>query len=53
MGKKSLAKKKRLVKAARKNRRIPAFIIARTKRKVSQNKFRRNWRREKLRIGED
>jgi len=53
MGKKSLQKKKRLAKAGRKNRRIPAFIIARTKRKVSQNNYRRNWRTHKLRIAED
>ena len=30
MGKKTLAKKRRLAKANRKNKRIPAFIIART-----------------------
>jgi large subunit ribosomal protein L39e len=53
MSKRSGDKKKRLCKAARKNRRIPAFAIIRTKRKVSQNRYRRNWRTEKLRISEE
>ena len=53
MSKRSLDKKKKLAKATRKNRRIPAFVIARTKRKVSQNRFRRDWRTDKLRIKEE
>ncbi|MBI5047304.1 50S ribosomal protein L39e [Candidatus Micrarchaeota archaeon] len=52
MGKKSLTKKKRLVKATRQIKRIPAFVIARTKRKVLYNRRRRDWRREKLGITE-
>lgn len=53
MGKKGNEKKKRLSKAARKNRRIPAFAIIRTKRKVSSNRYRREWRTDKLRIKDE
>jgi len=53
MSKKSLQKKKKLAKAARKNRRIPAFVILKTARKVSYNPNRRNWRTDKLRIKEE
>jgi large subunit ribosomal protein L39e len=48
MGKKTLYKKLRLAKANRRNRRMPAFVIVRTRRHVTYNKFRRNWRRQKL-----
>jgi len=53
MSKRSLTKKKQLAKAGRKSRRIPAFVIARTKRKVSQNRYRRDWRTDKLRIKDE
>ncbi len=53
MGKKSLQKKKILAKAARKNRRIPAFVMLKTARKVSYNPYRRDWRTDKLRIKEE
>jgi large subunit ribosomal protein L39e len=53
MGRKSITKKRRLGKAGRKNRRIPAFVIIRTKRKVSQNRYRRQWRTDKLRVSEE
>ncbi len=53
MGRKSLSKKKRLGKAIRKNRRIPMFVVIRTKRKVSQNRNRRDWRTDKLRIKDE
>ncbi|MFA6530723.1 MAG: 50S ribosomal protein L39e [Candidatus Micrarchaeia archaeon] len=52
MGKKTLTKKMRLVKAERQNKRLPVFITIRTKRKVQSNNQRRNWRTEKLRISE-
>lgn len=52
MGKKTVKKKLRLAKAAREIKRIPAFVIVRTKRKVSFNRRRRDWRTEKLRIKE-
>lgn len=50
MGAKGLGKKKRLAKAKKKIKPIPAFVIVRTKRRVSHNKNRRDWRTEKLRI---
>lgn len=52
MGSKDLGKKKKLAKAKRKIKRIPAFVMIRTKRKVSQNRRRRDWRTDKLRISE-
>lgn len=48
MGKKSGEKKKKLGKKNRQNRRIPAFVMVRTKRKVSMNTIRRQWRTEKI-----
>ena len=53
MGAKGLPKKMRLAKAARKIKRIPAFVIIRTKRKVSFNRRRRDWRTDKLRIPDE
>jgi large subunit ribosomal protein L39e len=53
MSKKSLVKKKRLAKAARKNRRLPAFVMLKTARRVSHNPYRRGWRTDKLRITEE
>lgn len=48
MSKKTSYIKKRLGKAARQNRRLPIFVAIRTKRKVTQNNKRRNWRTQKL-----
>jgi large subunit ribosomal protein L39e len=50
MGSKDLGKKMRLSKAKRKIKRIPAFVMIRTERKVTQNRNRRDWRTDKLRI---
>lgn len=50
MGSKELKKKMRLAKENRKIRRIPAFVIIRTKRKVTFNRRRRDWRTDKLGI---
>jgi large subunit ribosomal protein L39e len=52
MGKKGLVKKKKLASANKEIKRIPAFVIIRTKRKVSFNRRRRDWRTDKLRIEE-
>ena len=52
MSKKNLRKKMRLSKESRKIRRIPAFVMIRTNRKVTHNRRNRNWRTEKLRIKE-
>ncbi|MBI5223611.1 50S ribosomal protein L39e [Candidatus Micrarchaeota archaeon] len=49
---KSHGKKMKLVKATRQNRRIPAFVIGRTKGAVSYNRKNRNWRYDKLGISE-
>ncbi|MEW6722694.1 MAG: 50S ribosomal protein L39e [Candidatus Micrarchaeota archaeon] len=53
MGAKGLTKKMRLGKESRKTKRIPVFVIARTKRKVSFNRRRRDWRTDKLRIPDE
>ena len=45
---KSGEKKLALAKAIRQNRRIPVFVIAKTKRKVSRNSKARNWRVKKM-----
>ncbi|MBM3228845.1 50S ribosomal protein L39e [Candidatus Parvarchaeota archaeon] len=51
MGKiKSPEKKARLGHALKQNRRIPIFVIAKTNRRISHNRNRRAWRRQKLRI---
>jgi len=42
--------KKKLGKAARRNRRIPLFVIAKTKRKIRFNRNTRNWLQRKLRF---
>lgn len=52
MSKKGLNKKLRLSKEKRKIRRIPAFVMIRTGRKVTHNRRNRNWRTDKLRIKE-
>ncbi|MEM2110635.1 MAG: 50S ribosomal protein L39e [Candidatus Bathyarchaeia archaeon] len=44
---KPVAKKHRLIKACRNNRSVPAWVIAKTRRKVRRIP-RRNWRRTKL-----
>ncbi|MFH1247042.1 MAG: 50S ribosomal protein L39e [Candidatus Micrarchaeota archaeon] len=42
--------KAKLAKALRQNRRIPIFVVARTKRKLTFNKKSRNWRQKKLKL---
>ena len=39
-----------LGKMIKRNRRIPLFVIAKTNRRVVQNKERRNWRTQKLKM---
>ncbi|MCX8194678.1 MAG: 50S ribosomal protein L39e [Candidatus Micrarchaeota archaeon] len=39
-----------LGKMMKRNRRIPLFVIAKTNRRVVQNKERRNWRSQKLKM---
>ena len=50
MVKKSRAKKARLAKKIKQNRRIPVLAILKTHRKIQQNKFARDWKHKKLRI---
>lgn len=45
--------KKKLSKAARLNRRMPLFVIARTKRRIRFNRNSRNWLRRKLKLSKD
>ncbi|MFH1258161.1 MAG: 50S ribosomal protein L39e [Candidatus Micrarchaeota archaeon] len=50
---KSESKKRKLVHAAKLNRRIPIFAIAKTNRKLAFNRFSRNWRTKKLGLKSD
>ncbi len=47
---KSKEKKDALSKAGRVNRRIPIFVVARTKRRVSRNLLSRHWRTTKMKL---
>ncbi len=46
--KKPLAKKLRLQRATKSNRRVPAWIMQRTSRRFTQHPKRRGWRRSRL-----
>ncbi len=52
MGKKSFAKKMRLGKRLKQNRRLPILAMMRTHKRLTQNKFARDWRHRKLKIKE-
>ncbi len=45
---KHLARKLRLRKAGKRNRRVPAWVMQRTNRKFVRHPKRRHWRRGKL-----
>lgn len=45
---KPLGKKIRLMKAAKQNRRVPAWVMMRTSRRFLRHPKRRTWRRSKL-----
>lgn len=45
MSKKSKGKKKRLAKKLKQNQRIPAWVMMKTNRDVTNHPKRRNWRR--------
>ncbi|TLZ88965.1 MAG: 50S ribosomal protein L39e [Methanobacteriota archaeon] len=45
---KPYAKKLRLMKAVKSNRRVPAWVIQRTKRNFTRHPKKRSWRRNKL-----
>jgi ribosomal protein L39E len=50
-GIKSSREKATLGKMMKRNRRIPLFVIARTNRRVTQNREVRSWRTQKLKMG--
>lgn len=45
---KPTAKKKRLMKATKSNRRVPAWVMQRTNRRFLRHPKRRHWRRTRL-----
>lgn len=51
MGKKSLGKKVRLARIAKRNRRVPAWVVMATNRRFQQHPKRHHWRRSKLKQG--
>lgn len=48
---KSSKKKATLGKMMKRNRRMPLFVIAKTNRRVTQNREVRSWRTQKLKMG--
>lgn len=52
MSKKTMLKKRRLAKMAKRNRRLPPLAMVRTHRRLQSNNFARNWRSRKLKIKE-
>jgi len=52
MSKKTEKKKAMLGKKARQNKRIPIFVVAKTKRKVTASNRRRDWRTNKMKLKE-
>ncbi|MBA5942453.1 MAG: 50S ribosomal protein L39e [Methanophagales archaeon] len=49
-GKNTKGRKIRLTKANKQNRRIPAWVMAKTNRNVRTHPKRRHWRRTKLKV---
>ena len=47
---KPLARKMRLNKATNSNRRVPAWVIQRTNRRVMRHPKQRQWRRSRLKL---
>ena len=50
MSKLTKARKIRLAKAPQQNRRVPAWVMIKTKRNVVSHPCRRNWRRSTLKV---
>ncbi|RZN36858.1 MAG: 50S ribosomal protein L39e [Methanophagales archaeon ANME-1-THS] len=50
MSKNTKGKKIRLAKANKQNRRVPAWIMLKTSRRVTTHPKRRQWRRTKLKV---
>jgi large subunit ribosomal protein L39e len=47
---KETARKIRLMKQVRSNRRVPGWVMMKTNRKLTQNDKRRHWRRNYLKL---
>lgn len=47
---KPAAKKRRLMKAEKKNSPVPAWVIAKTRGRVRTHPKRRHWRRNRLKV---
>lgn len=47
---KPLAKKLRLAKVAKQNRRVPMWVMLKTSRKVSVHPKMRQWKRNKIKV---
>jgi len=47
---KHVARKLRLMKRTKMNRRVPAWVMIRTDRRFTTHPHRRNWRRNKLKV---
>ena len=47
---KPAAKKIRLLKKVKSNRRVPAWVMQRTRRRFTHHPKRRSWRRNKLKM---
>lgn len=52
MSKKTRSKKMRLGKKLKQSRRMPLLAVLRTHRKFQSNLHSRNWRRQKLKLGD-
>ncbi|ABN07645.1 MULTISPECIES: 50S ribosomal protein L39e [Methanocorpusculum] len=50
MSKLTKSRKIRLAKATQQNRRVPAWVMIKTKRTVVSHPKRRNWRRSTLKV---
>ncbi len=48
MAKNDLNLKLWLINQTKKSRNVPVFVIAKTARRITRNRRRRNWRRDKL-----
>lgn len=46
--KKPSARKRRLLRAGKSNRRVPAWVMIKTNRRFTQHPKQRSWRRNKL-----
>ncbi len=47
---KPTARKRRLARALKGNRAVPAWVVARTSGRIRTNPKRRNWRRDRLKV---